>query len=459
MKLPRILLAAPASGSGKTVITGGILMALKQRGHRLAAFKCGPDYIDPMFHSKLLGVPAKNLDTFFTTPELTKYLFATTAQAVELSVMEGVMGYYDGIAGTTTKASAYELALITATPVVLVVNAKGMSLSLLPLIQGFLQFRKDSNIVGVILNRISPMLYERIKTEIEAALPVKVLGFVPEAAEFKMESRHLGLKMPHEIENFKEKLTAQGELIAKTVDLEGLLALSVQAPPLTCQKPDLGQMQLTKPVRIGIARDEAFCFIYQDNLELMEKMGAQLVFFSPLADKHLPNNLDGLIFYGGYPELYAAQLSENQTMLTDIRLQIANGIPYLAECGGFLYLHERLKDFADLSYPMVGAVSGAAFPTKKLSRFGYLELTAAHDQILGTAGSKWKGHEFHYYDSTNNGSSFVGKKPVRHNEFTCMHGNMQRGVGFPHLYYYSNPSGIYQFLKTCLKRGQKHGTN
>lgn len=454
MKLPRILLAAPASGSGKTLITCGLLKALKNRGLAVNAFKCGPDYIDPMFHKRALGISSGNLDTFFTEDETTRYLFGKEASGGDISVMEGVMGFYDGIGGNSTQASAYHLAKVTGTPVILIVDVKGMGLSAVALIQGFLNYRPDSGIRGVILNRVSPGFYPELKTQIEEQLPVKVLGYVPEAAEYAIESRHLGLVMPDEIEHLKEKLQGLAELLEKTLKMEELLALAGQAEDFVFQAPKLPRLE--KEVTLGIARDEAFCFFYRDNLKLLEQMGAKLCFFSPLRDDRLPEGLDGMIFYGGYPELYAAKLSANESMKRSIREAVAEGMPYLAECGGFMYLHETMEDMEQNSYPMVGLIPGRAYRTGRLNRFGYITLTARKDQILGGEGASIKGHEFHFFDSTSNGESFRARRPRSKGEWDCIHGNMQGLAGFPHLYYYSNPEMVFHFLQACAK---KHKSN
>lgn len=448
MKLPRIMLAAPASGSGKTLITCGILQALKNRGMQLSSFKCGPDYIDPMFHGRILGISSKNLDTYFTDEDMTRYLFVREAKKTDFSVLEGVMGYYDGLAGISLSASAYDVARVTKTPVVLIVNAKGMSTSVIALIQGFLQFQKDSRIAGIILNHTSAMLYPRLKEQIENTLPVKVLGYVPTVSEYVIESRHLGLVTPNEIVNLQEKLEGLAKVLEETIDLDRFIELGKQAEELDTWKPELPEYRALN-VRIGIARDEAFCFYYRDNLELLESLGAELVYFSPIHDKKLPENLNGLIFYGGYPELYAKDLSENQSIIRDIQNEIVNGIPYLAECGGFMYLHEFMEDMQGNAYPMVGMIGGTAYKTGKLGRFGYIELEAQKKTVLGASGMTCKGHEFHYFDSTSNGSDFVAGKPLAKRSWECIHGNEKSIAGFPHFYYYSNPQIIVHFLQTC----------
>lgn len=454
MKAPRILLSAPASGSGKTLITCGILQALLNRNLRISAFKCGPDYIDPMFHGRVLGIPSKNLDPFFTGDEMTRYLFCKEAKGTDVSVLEGVMGFYDGVAGKSTKASAYDLARITKTPVILVVDAKGMSLSAAALVKGFLEYKKDSNVSGVILNRMSEGLYPRIKEQLEGELPVKVLGYVPYTEDYVIESRHLGLITPDEVANLQEKLQGLAKMMEKTLDFDGILALANRAEEITCENPALPRLPAGS-VTIGVARDEAFCFYYRDNLELLEEMGARLCYFSPLREEHLPEGLDGLIFYGGYPELYAKELSSNESMRREIR-EALKELPYLAECGGFLYLQETLEDMEGNLWPMAGVIRGRGYRTKKLGRFGYLTLELQREQMLGEPGEQILGHEFHYFDSTNNGTDVLGKKPLTRREWECMHGGARYLAGFPHLYYYSNPEMIFRFLKKC-KEGQSTG--
>lgn len=456
MKLPRILLAAPASGSGKTLITCGILQVLKNRGLRPASFKCGPDYIDPMFHTKVLGISSGNLDTFFTEPEICRALFAKEAKKADFSIIEGVMGYYDGLGGISEKASAYEVAKTLQTPTVLIVDTKGMSLSIVALVKGFLEYQPDSRICGVILNRMSAGLYPRIKEQLESQLPIKALGYVPEVKDCVLESRHLGLITPDEIENLQERLDGFAKILEKTLDISALLKLGEKTEPIEAELPEFPK--LSEKVRIGVAKDEAFCFHYRDNLELLQRLGAELVYFSPLRDEKLPKGLDGLIFYGGYPELYAEELSRNDKMRAAVAGALCQGMPYLAECGGFLYLHESLEDLEGSRYPMVGFLEGHGYRTKKLGRFGYINLNAEKDTVFGKEGTQCKGHEFHYYDSTNNGEDFRAEKPMSTRGWKCIHGTENGIAGFPHFYYYSNPRIALNFLKKCekMKKGRKN---
>ena len=356
-KVPRILLGAAASGSGKTLITCGLLQALKNRKLQVTSFKCGPDYIDPMFHSRVIGTKSRNLDSFFADEDTVRYLLEKNARDCEISVIEGVMGYYDGLAGISPKASAYDVAKITKTPAVLIVNAKGMSLSAAAFIKGFVEYQEDSQIRGVILNQVSSMMYPRLKQIIEEELSIKVYGYVPVVKDCVLESRHLGLVMPEEIVDLQQKLMELAEILEKSVDIDGLLELAEHAEELPVQESPVAY-HTGRKIRIALAKDEAFCFFYQYNLELLEEMGAELVPFSPIHDKKLPEHIDGMLFHGGYPELYAKKLSENKEMLAAVCAAVQTGIPYMAECGGFMYLHQEMEDMEGHSWPMAGVIHG-----------------------------------------------------------------------------------------------------
>ncbi len=457
-KLPRILLAAGASGSGKTLITCGLLQVLVNREKKVASFKCGPDYIDPMFHTRVIGTKSRNLDTFFSGEELTRYLLGKNGADCEIAVMEGVMGFYDGVAGTTTTASAYDLARVTETPVILIVNSKGMSLSLCAYIRGFMEYKKDSNIKGVIFNQMSPMLYPRMKELVEKELGISVLGYVPKVEDCVIESRHLGLVLPEEIPQLKERLWKLSQVLEKSLDIEGILKLAEEAPELSWEEPSGISWKSPKELRIGIARDAAFCFFYEDNLELLREMGATLVPFSPLTDRRLPEKLDGLLLYGGYPELNGKALEENEAIREEIRSAIGGGMPCLAECGGFMYLHEQMEGMDGKLYKMTGVIPGKTWRTPRLTRFGYITLEQNLDAdgrkipVLGEGdlGSS-PAHEFHYFDSDNCGESFRAKKPLSSRSWECIHGTDRMLAGYPHFYYYANPRIPKAFLKKCLE--------
>lgn len=473
-RIPRLMIAAAGSGSGKTTVTCGLLQALLFRGVSLCSFKCGPDYIDPMFHTEVLGIPSRNLDLFFTDGDTARFLLGRAAASAfgrdragtdrpRLAVMEGVMGYYDGLAAISTEASSYHLARATETPVVLLVDCKGKSVSILAEIKGFQEYRKDSGIKGVLLNRLPAALYGDMKEMIERELGLKVYGYLPQMKGCGLESRHLGLVTAKEVGNLKDILSKVAAQTEETVDLEGLLALGREAPPITfpqakepggdAEEEEEGEAA-ARPVRIGVARDKAFCFYYQDNLDLLESLGAELVFFSPLEDPELPLGLSGLIFGGGYPELYLKRLSENERMREEIRRAIAEGIPCIAECGGFMYLHRWILDEEGRRWPMAGAVEGESFPTGKLGRFGYIALTARKDTLLCLKGGVLRGHEFHYWDSTNTGDSFTAKKPLRSRSWDCvLTGKGNLFAGYPHVHFYSNPRAGRRFVEACRAYG------
>ena len=309
MRTPRILIGATGSGSGKTTITCALLEILKRQGKKVQAFKCGPDYIDPMFHRTVLGIPSKNLDTFFTGEKMTAELFMESAVNADISVMEGVMGLYDGLGGIRKEGSAYDLATVTDTPVILVIDAHGMGRSILPLIAGFLSYDTIHLIRGIILNRTSGAFFETIRPEIEKSFPVEVLGYFPNQKEILLESRHLGLKRPEEVEKMAELLDKTADMLEKSVDIDRLFAIAEGASELpegsTLEKDSYGKQKVhlqksgKRPV-IAVARDEAFCFYYEDNLKALEKAGAEIVFFSPLHDGSVPKEADGLLLPGGY---------------------------------------------------------------------------------------------------------------------------------------------------------------
>ncbi len=463
MKYRRLMIAAPKSGSGKTTITCAVLQALTSQGCQIVSYKCGPDYIDPMFHEKVIGVPSRNLDTFFTGEEQTRRLFLNSAPADGIAVMEGVMGLYDGLGGIREEGSSYHLAKVTGTPIVLVVDAKGMGRSLIPLLAGFLAYDKEHLIKGVILNRMSQGYYEVIKHLIEKELRLPVLGFLPEKQELHMESRHLGLVKPDELNGIKEKLVTLAEEFVKTVSLEAVLSIAESAGNVgksnICRGTLAGtwsagrHADVDHPV-IAVAKDEAFCFYYTDNLAMLEQNGAKVRYFSPLYDAELPERCHALLFGGGYPELYADRLSANRTMRTAVSQAVDNGMPVVAECGGFMYLHSVIIDREGVSHNMAGVVSGKCFDTGKSVRFGYIWMREKKSHFL-PEGEIIKGHEFHYYDSTDNGGDVVAVKPVTGREYSCIMEGENYWMGFPHLYYPSNP----EFAKAFVKKAREYQRN
>jgi len=446
-KIPRILLAGVSSGCGKTTVTCAVLQALVNRGLKTGAFKCGPDYIDPMFHSRIIGAKSANLDLFFFRENTLLYLLVKNAMNQDVSIIEGVMGYYDGMGLTTTRASSYEVAKVTDSPVVLVVGAKGASLSVLATIQGFLSLYPDNNIKGVILNQCSAMTYGALAKAIEERLGIRAFGYLPKMADCALESRHLGLVTAAEVQNLREKLQLMAQQAEKTIDLDGLLTLSEEAEAVAYEPVELPRQET---VRIAVAKDNAFCFYYEDSLEAMTEMGAELIEFSPLNDEKLPENIHGLYLGGGYPELYADKLSENHSMLASIRGALEKGLPCIAECGGFMYLTEAIGEL-----PMVGYLSGNCFDTGKLTRFGYVTLRAKEDNMLCKAGEEIPGHEFHHWDCTQPGSNFTATKSTGRT-WDCAVVTDRLYAGYPHFHFYGNPAFLEGFYDTCLKEKNSH---
>ena len=440
---PRLLLAGTGSGCGKTTVTSALLRALQRRGTPLAAFKCGPDYIDPMFHTAVLGIPSRNLDLFFVDEAAVCGQLARHVPADGAGIIEGVMGFYDGISGTSDAASAAHLARATDTPAVLVVRPRGQSLSLAAEIRGFRDFAPNT-LRGVILNGVSKAMYPFYKAIAEkAGLPV--YGCLPPVPEAEIPDRHLGLVTAQEIGCLQAKLDRLADAAEQGLDLDGLLALARSAPPLEDRSTPLAPVT-DRPVRIAVAQDRAFCFYYADNFDVLRALGAALVPFSPLADEKLPGGIDGLYLGGGYPELYADQLAANRSMRADIRAAVQGGLPVVAECGGFLYLHRTLDGKA-----MAGVIDADAHMTKKLQPFGYVTLTAGRDNLLCPAGETMRAHEFHYAQSSDNGSAFRAEKP-NGRAWDCVHANETLYAGFPHLYFRANPAAAARFVRACASK-------
>lgn len=446
MKLPRFMISAPGSGTGKTTLVCGLLKALMNKGLSVAAFKSGPDYIDPMFHSRVIGAKSRNLDLFMLGKETARMLAAKNSRQADVAVFEGAMGFYDGM-GTTTEASAYELACTCDVPVVLVVNGKGAALSIAAMIKGFKDFRRDSHIVGAILNNVNPMSYMFYKSVIEQEAGVKLLGYFPVMQDCNFESRHLGLVTAEEIGDLQQIVDRLAQQVAKSIDLDALLELAKQAAPLEYTPVSL---EPVGKARVAVAQDKAFCFYYQDALDLLCELGAELVPFSPVNDAHLPPACNGIILGGGYPELYAQQLADNITMLQDVKAAIDGGMPCFAECGGFMYLLERYRD-GEKTYAWVGAVAGETAMTKKLTRFGYVHLTAQENNVLCAAGGKINGHEFHYSDSTNNGHSFTAAKASGRGSWECAVANNTMYAGYPHIHLWGNIEFARSFMQHCYE--------
>ena len=431
----QFLLAAPRSGSGKTTMTCALLMALKRRGCAPCAFKSGPDYIDPMFHRAVLGVESRSLDLFFSAPETVRILYAKGAAGHGAAVCEGAMGFYDGLGGVSDRASAWHLADTLGLPVLLVVEPKGQSLTLAAELNGLVNFRTPSHIAGILLNNCTARMHALLAPMLEKETGLPVLGFLPKLPEAVIGSRHLGLYTAAEVENLQQKLALLADAAEEHIDWPRLLALCEKEPPALPVQPETPPAR----VRIAVAQDEAFCFTYAETLEAFRDAGAEVVFFSPLRDTALPENIGGLYLPGGYPELHARELSENTSLLREIKRKIESGLPTAAECGGFLYLGQSLTDAEGQSWPMAGVLPGEAKDAGRLVRFGYAALSAESDSMLFRAGESFPIHEFHHWDSTVNGTALAAKKPVGGAAWRCGFVNEHFYAGFPHLYWEGTP--------------------
>lgn len=440
--MPRILLAGANSGCGKTSITCGILKALKDMNMNIQSYKCGPDYIDPMLHGHITGQDCRNLDPFFSTEEDLRFLMAKDSQEADFTVVEGVMGYYDGI-GVSCEKSTYTVSKATGTPTVLIVNVKGMSHTMIPIMKGLLEYRENP-VKGVILNRCSKGLYDMMKPEIERELPVKVVGYFPQKEGIHIGSRHLGLMTAAEITNLDEVIGLLGETAKECIDLSLLLELGKMAGPLSAAaKPAVPK---EKRARIAVARDKAFCFYYKENLELLEQAGAELVYFSPVKDKTLPDDVGGIYLGGGYPETYRKELAENFTMKAAIKQAAAEGKPVIAECGGFMYVCENLIETDESSLPMAGLIPTDVQMTKRLSmQFGYVTATALKDTPFFDEGTKIRVHEFHYSKAVKRGDVCQMKKYSGKTwQGIYVKGNVM--AGYPHFYFHNCPELAERFV-------------
>ncbi len=441
---PRIMIAGTVSGCGKTSVACGIMNAFVSEGVRVSPFKCGPDYIDPMFHKKASGVSSCNLDVYMCGKGAVKRLLAEESRDADISVIEGVMGFYDGMAGRGFFASSHEVSVLTDTPVILTVNCRGRLLSAAAEIEGFKNFAPN-NIKGVILNGASKSFLELYRGEIESRTGLKVLGCFPRVSGAEIESRRLGLVAAGEIGNIEEKTAQLGCAAVESLDMAGIFSLARSAPSLTYDPLPERHLGFC---RVGVAYDAAFCFYYDYNIRLLEKLGAQIAWFSPMKDEALPEGLSGVIFGGGYPELYAKELSGNKKFIESVKAALSSGMPVLAECGGFVYLQESLD-----GAPMAGAIPGEARMTESLRRFGYMEMTALKDNLLCRAGEKIRAHEFHYSDSSLNGNAFRADKASGKNSWECVYAEGNIFAGYPHIHFAGKEFLAENFISACMEYG------
>src|SRR3972149_6731785 len=397
-KYPRILIAGTHSGVGKTTITLGLMSALKEKGYKVQGFKAGPDYIDPSHHTAITGRPSRNLDTWLMSRDVCLELYEHALIDSNIAVIEGVMGLYDGCLDGSELGSTAHLAKILNVPAILVMDAKGMSRSAGAVVLGYKNFDRDVKIRGIILNRVkSERHYASLKVSIEKDCSIPVLGYLPFCEDITLPERHLGLVPSVEQEFSKSTYQEIGNLLSSTVDIDQLISIASTSDNLpSFKKTVFSGINERFYFRIAVAVDEAFNFYYQDNLDLLELYGIELTYFSPLYDKYLPADIDGLYIGGGFPELYAAMLAANTTMKESIRKAHKNGVVIYGECGGMMYLLEQLVDFKNKTYEMCGILKGMTKMENKRQGLGYVTVQAQHDNLLCNNGDVFRAHEFHW---------------------------------------------------------------
>ena len=397
---PTVVVAGVRSGVGKTTIATGIMGALARRGYAVQPFKAGPDYIDPSYHQVACGVPSRNLDTWLLPHPTVLELYRKAAARRQISVVEGVMGLFDGHSSLDEEGSTAQLAKLLGAPVILVADAAKVARSVAAEVLGYQQFDPDLNVAGVILNGVgSPAHLEFCKPQIEATTGLPVLGYLPRRAEFEQPERHLGLIPTVEgtvARQWYETLIAQVE---DTIDVGRIVELArARVPPSPLADAPQVYPPEPQPKRavIAVAQDKAFNFYYQDSLDLLEAWGAEIAAFSPLEDAGLPEGAGGVYLGGGFPELFAAELSANRPMLDSIRQAAERGLPVYGECGGLMYLGRSLTGFDEVAYPMAGLIPAASAMSQSRLSLGYREVEARGDGPLLSTGQRVRGHEFHW---------------------------------------------------------------
>ncbi|MDO8662747.1 MAG: cobyrinate a,c-diamide synthase [Candidatus Omnitrophota bacterium] len=461
MNLPRIIIAGTHSGVGKTTLTLGITSALKKRGVNVQAFKAGPDYIDPAYHSQASGKLCGNLDSWLLSKDVLRELFARRAEPAEISIIEGVMGLYDGLKDSEQGSTAH-LAKILNSPVILILNARSLSRSAAAIALGYKKFDPGVDIAGIILNNIaSKRHYNYIKSAIERKTRIPVLGYLPGDHHLKISERHLGLVPVTE----KKVIGAFRGILAKSVsaniNLTKLLAIARQAKPLPHSREIIFKKELPKGrVTIAIAKDKAFHFYYQDNLDILKHLGAEIVTFSPLRDRELPKGIDGLYIGGGFPEVFASDLSKNASLRQSIYQKAKDGLPIYAECGGLMYLVKNLIDFQKRKFPMVGVFKCSVNMGNRLHRMGYVNVQVIKDNILSNQGDRNRAHLFHWSRLTNipKNSTFA-YRIIKDKDNLFYDGLVTKNVlaSYAHLHFASNTDFAKNFINSCrINRDSAH---
>lgn len=448
-KIPRLLIAAPGSGSGKTTIVCGLLSALKKRGLDVCPFKIGPDYIDTGWHEAACGRAAHNLDTWLMDGAAVQSLFASRAPSDGVSLVEGVMGLYDG--GRGGVSSTAEISKLLKIPVVLVIDAKSMGESAAALALGFRAYDGGTDIRGVILNRLGSETHRQIICEAMGKIGMPVLGAFFRDEGLRLPERHLGLLPAGEKLDVESAIRTIGEAAEKSLDIGAIIKIAESAPPMAGAKISEPQGAWAG-IKIGVARDEAFSFYYPESLAVLEGMGAELVYFSPLRDARLPP-VSGLIFGGGFPEIFAARLAANVSMLSSVRRAAEAGTPIYAECGGYMYLTGELTDFDKKTHAMAGVIPHRTRMNERLQTVGYVEAKALRDTVLCPAGTVIRGHEFHFSSAVSgtgpDSPAFLFRKNRTGAEYTGGYASGNVLASYLHLHFAGIPEAVRHFLRKC----------
>lgn len=441
------LVTAPRSGCGKTTVTCALLALLRRKGYDPCAFKCGPDYIDPMFHRSILDVESHNLDLFLDDEATVKKVYNHYAALYDAAIVEGVMGHYDGLGGSTTDAGAWHVAETLDLPALLVIHPGKSSLTMAAEIQGILKFREDSHIRGILLNDCRPAHVTGLAQMLERETGLPVVGVLPHVADARLESRHLGLVKADEIQDLRKKVSLLADALEENLDFDRLLSICGKRPDHVRTIPNSHDVRAV----IALAADSAFDFIYRESMDVLWKNGADLYLFSPLHDKAIPEAASGLYFPGGYPELYAKQLSENTSMRESVRNAVQDGMPTIAECGGFLYLSKSLD-----GYPMVGALPGEGYKTEHPVRFGYANLHADADSLMLRKGETLPVHSFHYYESSEPGTDLHAVKPVTGRTWETGYMTKSLYAAFEHFSFAGKPEMTERFIRAAEEYRNNH---
>lgn len=448
--IPGLVVAATGSGRGKTSLAVGLATALSRRGHRVQCFKAGPDFLDPMHHQAATGRPCHNLDSWMLPESAVAGLFARYATAADVAVVEGVMGLFDGFSGDGDAGSTARLAAILGLPVLLVADAQAMGRSAAAMVKGFTEFDPGLEFLGVVFNRVGGEGHREILAQAMQSVPdVPVLGYIPRDPALRLPERHLGLCPPDETADAAAVYAALADAVESRLDVRRIL----ESLPLLELPDPLPEPPSPVRARMGVARDAAFGFYYEENLRLLRAAGAQIVPFSPLSDAALPPGLSGLYFGGGYPELFAARLAGNAAMRRAVREFCARGLPVYAECGGFMYLMASLTDASGTAHPMAGVFPLAAAMGPRFSALGYRQVATRAASLLGPAGTTARGHEFHYSRLTGppdgeSGVSAIYTLSGRKGRLDAPEGFTAGNVlgSYVHLHFGSNPDLAQAFV-------------